>query len=517
MKKNLPITQTERTFPDHQKLISSTDLKGRIRHCNDAFVEVSGFSREELIGKAHNIVRHPDMPPEAYENMWRHLKAGTPWMGMVKNRCKNGDFYWVSAYVTPVTENGKVVGYESVRTCPDRADVQRAEALYRRMREGKAPRSLLQRLPGESVAIAAILAVTLVLFLTDQHQLSEAALLVGVIALSVWHHFRERRMLASVRASMGNAFTDPLAAFAYTDDPVRWGRLKVGARSMRSHLDAVLTRMEEAAGQVSDTTSETLDLATRCQDAMQAQQTETTQVATAAHEMSTTIAEVSSNVQETSENAESARDTAIAGKDSVASTRKLIERLRDNVSAINSQVQKQAEQTRDIAKAAELIEQIADQTNLLALNAAIEAARAGEHGRGFSVVADEVRQLAAKTSESTTSIHEILSGLLRQSEESVKVAERGDQVAGEGLTHMQETEQYLDRIVEAITAIADRSIQMSAAVEEQSQVSESISEQVERISGLAEQNLDESHRATQANRELQQVARELHELVVRFG
>ncbi|EMP54449.1 methyl-accepting chemotaxis sensory transducer with Pas/Pac sensor [Marinobacter santoriniensis NKSG1] len=131
MKKNLPVTQTERTFPEHQKLISSTDLKGRIRHCNDAFVDVSGFSREELIGKAHNIVRHPDMPPEAYENMWGHLKAGKPWMGMVKNRCKNGDFYWVSAYVTPVTENGKVVGYESVRTCPDRTDVNRAKMIIK--------------------------------------------------------------------------------------------------------------------------------------------------------------------------------------------------------------------------------------------------------------------------------------------------------------------------------------------------------------------------------------------------
>ena len=130
MRKNLPVTDNEKTFSPNQKLISSTDLKGKIRHCNSAFVEVSGFTRDELIGQPHNIVRHPDMPPAAYENMWSHLKAGQPWMGLVKNRCKNGDYYWVSAYVTPVTENGKVVGYESVRSCPDREDVERAEKLY---------------------------------------------------------------------------------------------------------------------------------------------------------------------------------------------------------------------------------------------------------------------------------------------------------------------------------------------------------------------------------------------------
>ena len=131
MRRNMPVTNTERTFPPNQKLISNTDLNGNIRHCNDAFIAISGFSKSELIGQPHNIVRHPDMPPLAYKIMWEHLKAGKPWMGLVKNRSKNGDYYWVDAYVTPVTEKGKVVGYESVRSCPSRTDVQRADKLYR--------------------------------------------------------------------------------------------------------------------------------------------------------------------------------------------------------------------------------------------------------------------------------------------------------------------------------------------------------------------------------------------------
>jgi len=108
MRKNLPVTDTECTFGTTTKLISVTDTKGTILDCNDAFVDVSGFTKSELIGQPHNIVRHPDMPTEAYKVMWEHLKSGKPWMGLVKNRCKNGDYYWVDAYVTPITQGGKV-------------------------------------------------------------------------------------------------------------------------------------------------------------------------------------------------------------------------------------------------------------------------------------------------------------------------------------------------------------------------------------------------------------------------
>jgi len=145
MRNNLPVTDKERTFPQQQKLISSTDLTGKIIYCNDAFVEVSGFARDELIGQPHNIVRHPDMPVEAYQSMWGELKAGRPWMGLVKNRCKNGDYYWVSAYVTPVVAGGDIVGYESVRTVPTRDQVDRAESVYEGLRDGSWSRQQTRR------------------------------------------------------------------------------------------------------------------------------------------------------------------------------------------------------------------------------------------------------------------------------------------------------------------------------------------------------------------------------------
>ncbi len=137
MKKNLPITQTEKFLPPERLLVSRTDLKGIITYANEEFVEISGFSREELLGKNHNIIRHPDMPPEAFQNLWQTIQLGRPWRGLVKNRCKNGDFYWVIADVVPVTENDQVVAYMSVRTAPAREEVVKAERLYAALSQGK--------------------------------------------------------------------------------------------------------------------------------------------------------------------------------------------------------------------------------------------------------------------------------------------------------------------------------------------------------------------------------------------
>ena len=134
MRTNLPVTHNEFVIPDGVTLVSTTDLQSHITYCNPAFIAVSGYDREELIGQPHNIVRHPDMPQEAFRDMWETLKGGQPWSALVKNRRKNGDHYWVVANATPIMENGQAVGFMSVRTKPTREQVQAAEALYARMR-----------------------------------------------------------------------------------------------------------------------------------------------------------------------------------------------------------------------------------------------------------------------------------------------------------------------------------------------------------------------------------------------
>jgi PAS domain S-box-containing protein len=138
MRTNLPVTQQEYMLKDGMTIVSRTDLKGKIAYINEDFLEASGFVEEELIGQPHNLVRHPDMPEEAFADMWASLKAGRPWTGLVKNRRKNGDHYWVVANATPVLENGQASGYMSVRTRPTREQVAAAEAAYRLFKEGRA-------------------------------------------------------------------------------------------------------------------------------------------------------------------------------------------------------------------------------------------------------------------------------------------------------------------------------------------------------------------------------------------
>ncbi|MDP2097205.1 MAG: methyl-accepting chemotaxis protein [Methylobacter sp.] len=137
MKINMPVTNNELVLKKGQILVSRTDLMGRITYVNDAFVETSGFTREELIGAEHNIVRHPDMPSAAYEDLWKTLKQLRPWQGLVKNRCKNGDYYWVEANAMPLFKDGKVYEYLSVRHPPKRDLIPAADMLYKKISAGE--------------------------------------------------------------------------------------------------------------------------------------------------------------------------------------------------------------------------------------------------------------------------------------------------------------------------------------------------------------------------------------------
>ena len=137
MKINMPVTQRELALKDTLKIVSKTDLEGRITFVNHDFIDVSGYSEEELIGHGQNIVRHPDMPAEAFADLWHIIKSGKPWIGIVKNRCKNGDHYWVEAVVSPISENGKISGYISVRKKASREQIEGAISYHRVIKEGQ--------------------------------------------------------------------------------------------------------------------------------------------------------------------------------------------------------------------------------------------------------------------------------------------------------------------------------------------------------------------------------------------
>ncbi|PPK69259.1 methyl-accepting chemotaxis sensory transducer with TarH sensor /methyl-accepting chemotaxis sensory transducer with Pas/Pac sensor [Methylobacter tundripaludum] len=144
MKINLPITNVERALTETDSIVTKTDLEGMITYANEDFIRICGFTREELIGVPHNIIRHPDMPVEVFADLWQSMKSGRPWTGVIKNRCKNGDFYWVQANVTPYYENDKLAGYMSVRSKPSPKQVAEAAEAYRKFREGKAGNTQIQ-------------------------------------------------------------------------------------------------------------------------------------------------------------------------------------------------------------------------------------------------------------------------------------------------------------------------------------------------------------------------------------
>ncbi|MDP3877561.1 MAG: methyl-accepting chemotaxis protein [Methylobacter sp.] len=188
MKINMPITNVEHALSETDSIVTKTDLKGMITYANEDFIQICGFSKEELMGASHNIIRHPDMPAEAFEDLWRSMKAGRPWTGVVKNRCKNGDFYWVLANVTPYYENNKLVGYMSVRSKPSQQQVAEAAKAYRKFREGNADdlkiqygkvvkKTLLGRFPNlENVSIKARLLMVIAI-------MSSLLLIIGGMGL----------------------------------------------------------------------------------------------------------------------------------------------------------------------------------------------------------------------------------------------------------------------------------------------------------------------------------------------
>jgi aerotaxis receptor len=154
MRLNTPVVDREYPFPSGQTLVSTTDLQGRITYCNKAFVTVSGFESAELLGQPHNMIRHPDMPEEAFRDMWATIASGRPWSGPVKNRRKDGSYYWVMANATPLMDGNSATGYMSVRTEATPAQIESAQSLYALMRREKAAGTLIHRLSAGRVVRA---------------------------------------------------------------------------------------------------------------------------------------------------------------------------------------------------------------------------------------------------------------------------------------------------------------------------------------------------------------------------
>ncbi|MEE1924474.1 PAS domain-containing methyl-accepting chemotaxis protein [Pseudomonas sp. 148P] len=520
MKKNLPVTNNQCVFPSGQRLISATDLQGNLTYCNEEFASISGYSREELIGSPHNIVRHPDMPEAVFKQMWSYLRSGRSWMGVVKNRCKNGDFYWVSAYVTPIMEDGRLTGYESVRVNPTRKQIERAELLYARLLIGKPAIPLLRK-------FMVVLCRYVVSIIAGMVACGATLLLPSLAALSVtfilflasgwWICARQEKVLKAIFKTVPHAFKDSLSSLTYSDRPGSLGELELILLSEDARLKTALTRLDDLAGKVAEAASHASLLSTQIEHALVEQRAETDMTAAAMTEMAASISEVSGHVHQTATEAETAHGLAVQGDKVAGTSREAIQLLATTVTNISNAVDNLARETQQIMSAAEVIQSIADQTNLLALNAAIEAARAGEQGRGFAVVADEVRALASKTRVSTQEIQRVIETLKKGTDEAVDIARIGTVEADHGVQQVIQVQGALEGIREAVGRISGMSQQMAAASEEQSHVAEDIAQQINNVADTVEHTAKSSHAAVIRAGELETTSRGLHALVERFN
>lgn len=521
MRKNLPVTQRERVFPAEHRLISTTDLKGQITYCNDAFVEISGFSREELQRAPHNLVRHPDVPPAVFAHMWQTLKAGRPWMGIVKNRCKNGDHYWVNAYVVPILEDGKAIGYESVRSKPSAEQIRRAEALYQRLNSGKpaVPRrarwlpALLNWLP---FILVSQIGFVIGAWLNSGWGFVIAALLSIPLGLAGLHwQTRGPRRLLSLARSQGIA--DPLIARMYTDGLCESTQLEMAMISQHLHLQTCLTRLQDTAKQLSHQASQADRLAQNSSEGLQNQLHETERVAGSIRLLSSAIHDVAHHIGQTAEATHSAKALTDQGRMIAEQASHTIERLSQAAGRSSTTVARLAQDSSEIGGVVDVIKGITEQTNLLALNAAIEAARAGETGRGFAVVADEVRLLAKRTADSTEQIHQLIANLQRTAEEAVAAMEDSRRQADDSVAQVLKADRALAGIGEAVHRIADMAGQIATTAEQQSSTAAEINRNIDTIALLAERTAGEAASSARLSHELTATARGQHALVERFN
>lgn len=485
MRSNLPVTQREYSFPSDQTLVSVTDLKGRIVYCNAPFVAVSGFMREELMGQPHNLVRHPDMPEEAFRDMWATIESGRPWSALVKNRRKNGDHYWVHANATPMQRDGQIVGYLSVRTAVSADRVAAAEALYARMREEAAQGSVRTGLQHGVVvrrdAVGRVFqAVGGALQRTGAHgALALGAVLAGAAVASattpaVWVPVSVVLALA-VQALQRRVVEAPLRAVLLDTRQLAAGDLThtvaVDATGLPGELQGALAQLSvNLRTVIGDVTSEAENL-----------RTAVAEIAAGNHDLSSRTEAQASSLEETAASMEQITGTVKQSAASANQGARLAEAAssvaghsHEAVLGVVQAMEAITDSSKRIGDIIHTIEGVAFQTNILALNAAVEAARAGEAGRGFAVVASEVRSLAHRTAEAAREIKQLITA----SGERVEAGSRQTQMA----------QQRMQEVLQSVGQVSTLLGEVSTAAQEQQQGVSQVNEAVTHMDGITQQN-----------------------------
>jgi aerotaxis receptor len=492
-------------------------LKGRITYANDAFLRSCGFTREELLGKAHNIVRHPDMPAAAFADLWATIPTGQPWSALVKNRRKDGGFYWVRANVTPIVENGKPVGYVSMRTKPDRAEIEAASALYAKMREDRLRGVVLKGgvllrtgLPGlvqrlwntrfstrcwaTAVMFGVLFGCVAGLLYGVPGNAALAAFVISAlglfasIAFGIWSVVQIGIPVSQARETAKRvAAGEVTLLFPSGGDPELQGLFRM-LDQMNAKLVGVLrdvgassSTVDEAARSIAEGTA---DLSKR-----------TEQQAAALEETASSMEQLTSTVKQNADNARQAHELAAGASKIAVKGGDVVGHVVDTMHGISAS-------SKRIADIIGVIDGISFQTNILALNAAVEAARAGEQGKGFAVVAAEVRMLAQRSAAAAKEIKDLIA-------ESVCSVENGARLVDDAGKTMQEIVSSVNRVTSIMSDI-------SAASGEQSLGIEQVNQAVSHMDQTTQQNAALVEEAAAASETMREQARNLAQALAVF-
>ncbi|MBU2926388.1 PAS domain-containing methyl-accepting chemotaxis protein [Colwellia sp. 1_MG-2023] len=507
-------TNKELNFSNDEQLVSITDLQGDIVYANEEFCRVAGYTLEELKGQHHNIVRHPNMPKEAFADMWKKLKNGESWRGMIKNRCKNGDYYWVDAYVTPLSEGGRITGYQSVRVKPTTQQKNDAQNFYDKLNAQKTVTDFHANTKLKRLIIGLILATSLLfsLLYLDSY-ITAVIILFNIMATALI--FSEELFTFPNYVEEIKKRSDSPSRFIFTGKGLT-NITKYQTTLLQARIRTVLGRSYDA-GKILSGQANALKVASNemlTGTANINQQLE--QFSTAIGEMSGTINNVSENTVSTHDKVTQVQQECDDATNLVTNNQKRMKSLANDVHSAANSAESLVLDVDKISGIMSEIQGIADQTNLLALNAAIEAARAGEQGRGFAVVADEVRTLASRTQDATGDIQRSVLELQKTLQEWSKVMLVSKDSAEACSANTLIIKQAIENIMNSIGDVSDMTAQISTATEEQSVVSEQMNKQITDIDIISKENEMLCNKVSLSGENVNKSAKEIEELSTTF-